>query len=299
MQKEKDCLTASRISTLQRCPRASFLRDELGLRKTERALALRLGSAWHKSMEARNLGKNYEQSLAAGIGNGVDVDEFQVAMLSGMLTGYWHLYGADQWITTPEIRFCYALRRGRGAMWAAGVIDGLRVKPNCVVIEYKTAGGDISQDSDYWLRLRGNFQVLQYVDGARVLGYDPYCIIYDVARKPGIRVKQNESIAEFAERLKADCIERPDFYFAQREIPILEDDLARFRAERNQLANEIQWRRRTCSWPRAVSERTCASCEFAGFCLQGTQPDAEHVPSGFTIGQKHEELVQTPEVETV
>lgn len=282
----KDLLTASRISCLQRCPRAHYWRYEIGLRPAVTGDALRFGSAWHSAMEARAKGADCEAALLAGIGDRSTVDELQVATLSGMLAGYWIRYPQPDAIT-PEVEFCYSLRRGRGAMWAAGKIDGIS---DTALIEHKTAGCDIGPNSDYWLRLRGNGQILGYVEGARRLGYDPRCVIYDVARKPAIRQKQGETPEQFGDRLSDDTKERPDFYFARREVPILEDALARFRVERDQLADEIGWRRRRGCWPRSVSERTCQTCEFAGFCLQGTQADAEHVPAGFSVGQKHEEL---------
>lgn len=286
----KDLLTASRMTALQRCPFAHFLKYELGLRSSRTSDALRFGSAWHKAMEARAGGADDRQALIASIGDRSEVDEMQVATLSGMLAGYWHHYGDDRWLVKPEIEFCHAMRAGRGAMWAAGKIDGIREMPDCALIEHKTAGCDIGPDSDYWLRLRGNVQVLQYVEGARRMGYDPRCVVYDVARKPAIRLRQGETPEQFGDRLAADTIERPDFYFARREVPILESDLERFRAERAQMAAEILWRRKAGAWPRAVSERTCATCEFAEFCLQGVVPTAQSVPAGFVLGEKHREL---------
>jgi len=287
-----DLLTASRMSLLQRCPRAHYWRYECCLKSTTVGDALRFGTAWHRAMEARALDATCEAALLAAIGDRSEVDELQVATLSGMLAGYWMRYPADGWIVQPEVEFSFALRRGRGAMWAAGKIDGIATLPICAVIEHKTAGADIGPDSDYWLRLRGNMQVLQYVEGARRLGHGPRCVIYDVARKPTIRVKQSETIEQYADRLAADTLERPDFYFARREVPILEDELARFREERDQLAAEIAWRRRSRAWPRAVSEMSCRICEFAGFCLQGMQADAEHVPAGYMCGRAHEELTE-------
>jgi len=330
----RDLLTASRWACLQTCPYRHYLRYEVGLRTATPSDALRFGSAWHRAMEARAKGADITGALAAGIGDRTEVDELQVATLSGMLAGYWHRWGtSDGWVMTPEVEFAHAMRRGRGCMWAAGKIDGIITLPTCQLIEYKTAGSDIGPDSDYWLRLRGNPQVLQYVEGARRVGHDPLNALYDVARKPEIAprkvpildvnglkvvtvdatgaraVNKNgeprqsagegltlatrpETPEEFGDRLAADTMDRPDFYFARREVPILEDDLARFRAERDAVAAEIQWRRRMGAWPRHVDERSCGWCEFAGPCLQGTPMGAEAVPAGFVVGERHEELTQ-------
>lgn len=283
----KDLLTASRISALQRCPRAHFLRYELGLKSTATSDALRFGSAWHRAMEARAKGADCTAALAAAIGDRSQVDELQVATLSGLLAGYWTKYSSDNWQVTPEIEFSYALRRGRKAMYAAGKIDGIT---GSAIIEYKTAGCDISADSDYWLRLRGNGQILQYIEGARQLGHDPRCAIYDVTRKPSIRLKQGETPEQFGDRLAADSMERPDFYFSRREIPILESELEQYRVEREQIASEIIWRRRRAAWPRSVSERTCGMCDYSGFCLQGIIPSPDNIPAGFQLAKIHEEL---------
>lgn len=329
----KELLTASRMGKLQTCPFAHYLRYELGLRSSATSDALRFGSAWHRAMEARAKGADIEAALAAAIGDRSEVDELQVATLSGLLAGYWRVYGTDAWVVRPEVEFEYCIGRGRAACWAAGKIDGIREMPTCAVIEYKTAGCDIGPDSEYWLRLRGNVQIMAYVEAARKLGYDPRAVIYDVARKPSIAPRDNvptldasglkivlgpdwtramkrdgtpkqtadrekgefvhcapETPEQFGDRLAADTFSRPEFYFARREVPILDAELDRFRAERADIVSEIRWRRRRCAWPRNVSERMCQICEFAGFCLQGVVPDAEHVPAGFVIGEKNPEL---------
>jgi len=325
----RDYLTASRISCLQRCPRAHLYRYEIGIKTVNASDALRFGSAWHRAMEARANGATCEAALVAAMGDKTQVTVLQVATLLGLLAGYYRRY-TDVITIKPEISFRYPLRRGRAAMWAAGVIDGVT---ETTIVEHKTAGCDIGPDSDYWLRLRGNAQILGYVEGARRMGHDPHHVNYDVVRKPSIAPREfvptldeaglkivkaqdgtrvikrdgtpkqtadkekgealegaPETPEQFGDRLAADCTERPDFYFARREVPILEDDLRRFREERDQLASEIGWRRRCHAWPRAVSERTCNGCEFAGFCLQGVEADAEHIPGGFVVGEKFEEL---------
>jgi hypothetical protein len=107
-----------------------------------------------------------------------------------------------------------------------------------------------------------------------------------------------ESCEQYADRLRADTLARPEFYFARAEVPVLEADLEEFKVQRFELGKlilslrraEKRTSRREYAWPRNLGRTTCQSCEFAGFCLQGVAADAEHVPAGFRVGAVHGEL---------
>lgn len=296
----KDLLTASRMSALLACPRRHYWRYEVGLWRVTDADALRFGSAWHVAMEARWAGLDCEAAFARACDGKTKLDEIQLATLSGMLAGYYDQYSGETVQTMhPEVEFRATLAGSR-TFDVAGKIDGLGVMNDgrLVLVEHKTAGCDIGPESDYWLRLRGNGQVMQYILAARSLGWDVSLVLYDVARKPAIRQKQGETCEQFAERLAADCRQRPDFYFARREVPILEDDLAEFEVQRAVMARQILSMRaesRRASrpehgWPRNVTEMGCRVCDFAAFCLQNTAVDTAHPPAGFHVGSAHSEL---------
>ena len=57
------------------------------------------------------------------------------------------------------------------------------------MVEYKTTSSSLEPDSDYWLRLRADTQILMYVAAARAMGWDIATVVYDVTRKPAIRPK--------------------------------------------------------------------------------------------------------------
>jgi hypothetical protein len=217
-----------------------------------------------------------------------------------MLAGYYTRHATDPVKTVhPETEFRMGLAGSR-TFDAAGKIDGLAVLHDgrLALVEHKTAGCDIAPDSDYWLRLRGNMQILQSVTAARALGWDVCMVIYDVARKPAIRPKQNEAFEQYGDRLAADTMARPDFYFARREVPILEDDLREFEVQRLALARQIlacrgearRAQRPEHGWPRNVGEWTCKTCDYANFCLQNTAVDPAQPPAGFHVGDVHSEL---------
>lgn len=338
-----ELLTASRMNTLLACPRRHYWRYEVGLQRDRDADALRFGSAWHVCMEARATGATIEAAFDAALAGKMELDELQVATLSGMLAGYYARY-AQEIIDSvnPEVEFRLPLEGSR-TFDAAGKIDGLGVLTDgrLVLIEHKTAGKDLSPDSEYWLRLRGNIQIMQYVLAARALGWDIQTVLYDVARKPMIAPKQIptldsegrkivldaqgnrvlkkdgspresgdtangwtvqtavETPEAFGDRLAADTSERPDFYFARREVPVMDDDLHEFQVQRLVIARQILCCRREArraakpehGWPRNVGD-TCSYCDYAGFCLQNGAVDVAHPPAGFRIGPTSPELTQ-------
>lgn len=329
----KEQLTASRMGTLLSCPRRHFWRYEVGLKPEVEAQALRFGSAWHRAMEARWQGQAFDAALAGAVG-GMTFDEVQVATLAGLLAGYFRQYEQDVVKELhAEVEFRHPIEGSR-TFDSAGKIDGLGVLHDgrLALVEHKTTTESVDAGSDFWLRLRLNQQVMQYVVAARALGWDVRVILYDVTRKPaisplsavpvldeaGLKVvldaagqrvfkkdgtpretgdkergytvqTRAETAEEFGERLAADTQARPEFYFARREVPILDQDLEEFKVQRYELSKLIlslrQAERRTAlreqAWPRNVNAMTCQGCEFSGFCLQGVHADAEHVPAGF------------------
>lgn len=294
----KELLTATRMTTLLGCPRRHFWRYELGLKTENEAQALRFGSAWHSAMERRWQGLTFEAALEAAVKDRA-FEEIHVATLSGLLAGYYHRYESDCVKELhAEVEFRHAIEGSR-TFDSAGKIDGLGVLEDgrLVLVEHKTTSESVEAGSDYWLRLRLNQQVMQYLVAARALGWDVHVILYDVTKKPAIRQKQTESAAEFGDRLAADTQERPDFYYARREVPVLDQDLEEFKVQRYELSKLIlalrQAERRTSlraqAWPRNVNGMSCQGCEFAGFCLQGVHADAEHVPAGFRVGRGNAE----------
>jgi hypothetical protein len=115
----------------------------------------------------------------------------------------------------------------------------------------------------------------------------------------GYMVKSHmETPEEFNKRLVADCASRPDFYFARKEVPILESDLIEFEAQRLALARTILHHRRAAAklarpeqaWPRHVNEQVCNFCAYSSFCLQNISVDLNQPPQGFAIKPFNPEL---------
>ena len=296
----KEVLTATRMATVLVCPRRHYWRFEVGLHALVDGMALRFGSAWHRAMEFRWQGRSAEEALLEAVKEPT-FDEITVATLAGLLGAYYARYADCEIVKElhPEVAFRLPLAGSR-TFDAGGKIDGLGVLHDgrLALVEHKTCGTDIAPDSDYWLRLRFNQQVYQYVLAARALGWDVQFVIYDVTRKPAIRQKQGETAAGFGDRLAADAKERPEFYFARREVPILDQDLAEFEVQRLALSRQILFfrsaarnaRRPEHGWPRNCNEMTCKFCEFEGFCMANVSVDPAVPPAGFRVGVASEEL---------
>ena len=295
-------LTASRMSSFLACPRKHYWRYEVGLKRDTDAKALRVGTAWHSLMEARWQGADYEAAIANAIPADLEFEEIDVATITGLLAGYYARYGESDEVVTElfaETEFNLPLPGSR-TFNVAGKIDGIAQLSDgrLCLLEHKTTGDSVEPDSEYWLRLRFNPQILQYVLAAKALGWDIETVIYDVTRKPSIRQKKTESIEEYGDRLAQDTKDRPEFYFARREVPVLHDDIAEFEAQRLVVGRNIMFSQREerkaekpwQAWPRNIDMMTCRMCEFSQFCLQNTNPDPEVPPAGFTKGTIHDEL---------
>jgi len=302
-------LTATSLSSLRRCPRQHYYRFEIGLSRTRKATPLRFGAAFHKGLELRRglFGDDTESILATVLSayepcpDWADPTAWAVERetLRALLLGhFWRHEHDDIQFVAVEQAFELPLVNPKTAAASrrfclAGKMDGIVRLPDgrLAVLEVKTAGEAISPDADYWLRLRCDGQISQYVLAAQALGSNVATVLYDVTRKPTIRLRKGETPQQYGERLLADIGERPDYYFQRREIPRLEDELAEFRAELWQQAQLIlETRRRAArlddssrAWFRNVSRLTCGYCQFATLCLNGIRVDPKHPPAGYEV----------------
>lgn len=298
-------LTASSLASLTSCARRYYLSYELGLRKKDPAEALRFGTAYHAGLEARGKGADAVTSVTEAIKTAGDVefDEVTAEKINALLLGYFSKWGDavnDPMIAeiTPEVEFCFKLPFLRGFAMA-GKIDGIVLMQDGRrgLIEHKTTSEDISWDSEYWHHINRD-QIALYgiaIETMKLAPVDVY--VYDVIRKPTIRQTQKETPAEYGERLTKDATEvRPDFYYARREIPLLDCDREGLARRLMSAANLIKHYRKESkkmdamgawggeAWLKCGSIMTCKACPFRGMC------DSAEIPEGFEAGRAHEEL---------
>ena len=65
-------LTHSRLACFRACPRRHYLRYELGLRPEDTGFVLRVGSGFHRALEALDKGEDPELAIAEGLDDPFD-----------------------------------------------------------------------------------------------------------------------------------------------------------------------------------------------------------------------------------
>lgn len=109
---------------------------------------------------------------------------------------------------------------------------------------------------------------------------------------------------EWGEKIVADIGERPDYYYARREIPRLDKDLEEWKAEMYEVQRTISEAQKYNRWFKTVSKNTCDHCPYFGLCSTGFDPQSGTLPVGFVrVDDVHPELRgsdvhSTPPVQT-
>jgi len=283
-------------------------------------MALRVGSAFHRALEAEYKGENIDAVMAEAVS-----DPYDLALVAAMFHAHHeHWQSAPLDVVQAEEIFKIPLRNpdtgGLTTVWdLAGKTDKI-VKLSdgrLALMEHKTTNRDFTPGADYWVALHLDQQLSIYVIAARALGHDVQTILYDVMRRPMLRphmatpdanrkYKKDGSLYanqretdelpdEFAARIAADIAERPDHYFARIEIARLQQDLDECAWEVWQQQQIIREAQKSGRWYK--NPNSCFSnygtCEYLSIC-QGNTMNGE-VPPGFKITEDiHPELNQEP-----
>ena len=102
-----------------------------------------------------------------------------------------------------------------------------------------------------------------------------------------------ETPEEYGERLLADMVARPGFYFQRREVTVTDDQLKTFDLAEMQMARQIISVRadardavrkglpESAAFMANVSNLTCPYCDFEHLCMSGRRICAGECPEGF------------------
>lgn len=194
-------MTASRARSARACRRRHYLQYTLGYRPAEDAAALRFGTllhlgleAWWKAVQQESAFSDHWLHAAQMALAERNVDPLELAKLQVLLTGY-HLRWRDEAphyeVLGVELQFegplVNPVTGAESRTWRlAGKVDVLvrdRRDGLVRVIEHKSSSEDVSPGSDYWRRLKMDGQVSVYFAGAKLLGHEPYAVLYDVVGK--------------------------------------------------------------------------------------------------------------------
>ena len=189
-------LTISEMKAFRRCHRYHHLRYRMGYRPINDVGPLSFGKLIHTGLEVWWNTHSLEATIEA-IKPQADqeYDPFTLAKAECLLTGYhfrWEKQDLETLATEVEFRTDLvnpATGRNSRTFQLGGKIDAIAKddRDQHWVVEHKTTSEDITQGSEYWLRLRLDAQVSTYYTGAKALGYDVQGCLYDVIRKPLLR----------------------------------------------------------------------------------------------------------------
>ncbi|MBI5724630.1 MAG: PD-(D/E)XK nuclease family protein [Planctomycetes bacterium] len=293
-------LTHSMMACFQACPRKCLLRYGCRLRRDRESMPLAWGKAFHAGLDAMKRGETNpaDAALAAWDESRIEVEDnlTQRTGLYVMAQMYAWRYGSDAIAyDASEYEFSILFKRMAGVT-LAGKIDGTATLPDGrkAIVEHKTCGVDLGSDSDYWQRLRIDSQINMYYLAAQRAGTNAATVLYDVTRKPTIRIKQTETPDDYAKRLSEDVQANPDKYFVRREITRLAGDMDEFVEQLAQVVKMYRLCARWKQWPQNTS--SCVGmfgrCEFFDLCTTGAIPEPGGAPDGYRIAEKlHEELL--------
>lgn len=95
---------------------------------------------------------------------------------------------------------------------------------------------------------------------------------------------------EWGSKLAADIQEQPDRYYARKEVPRLDQDLAVFEAETWDIQKTIRDAQLNDRWYRTCNKNTCAYCDVFDLCTTGWQ-NSDSLPEGYVrLSDVHPEL---------
>jgi len=317
-------LTISRLKDARTCSRLHHLRYDLGYRPLLERPEKAIGSATHIGLEAWWLARRADPEnahpgapLVAAL-SAVDAGRWErvlgwddVTRVGEMLVGYDERWRGEHFeVLAVEVAFACPLvnpRTGaKSKSWAlAGKIDAIVRAPNgrVLIVEHKTASGEVGPGSEYRRRLTMDGQIAMYHLGARSLGFEVDGCLYDVLRKPAIRPykagarrKEDETPDDFRERMRAAIDEAPGDYYQRFEINRLESEMEDFQLDlwhEGQRIRADHVARRAPRNPGACLQYG-RSCEFLTVCAsEASLTDPTLFRRATTT---HEELPELPGV---
>lgn len=141
------------------------------------------------------------------------------------------------------------------------------------LVETKTASAQ-TLTPDYFERVKLDSQVMGYMWSAKyILGVFPRGVIYNVIKKPSIRLKKGESLAEFQRRvfLEYTKFATDKNYFTRTQVIVDQRRLDEWLVDHGRLANHIQDRVKTKNkwWPMNTGhcQGKFGSCAYMPACI--------------------------------
>jgi len=279
----------SRIQENLTCPMKFRHRYIRKIVPTKSAHYFVLGSAMHKFIEMFYRTKDAKLSLrqVEEIFSAVDraplnreeTHELEVDrnIATGIAAAYPAFYKQDfdefsKFLTEQKFR----IKLPNGHFWF-GTIDALLLDHagDWWILETKTASPQTIGDS-YFERVKIDSQVTGYMHGAKaMLGFFPRGVIYNVIKKPSIRLKNGESLAQFQRRIYEEYTKfaKEKQYFIRQQLEVAKHRLAEWEenitAATSELAAKIEAKSKFWIKNTGACNAYYGTCPYMNACVTG------------------------------
>jgi hypothetical protein len=238
---DRDGITSSMLSKFVVCQERFRLSAVEGWTDSKVSVPLEYGSCFHECLENHAAGNPRSTEQVVGDyyrkkidGKMLDVEERKtMQIICGMVgvvfpqyVDYWKSKDLNKTYIFQEQTFevMYQLPTGRmiklRGRWDEGYVDerGMWLQEN------KTKG---NIDEEYLqASLHQDLQTMFYTLALSIhQGYPPYGVLYNVARRPGLRLGAKETVRDFVLRVEKDVEKRPEWYFMRWETVLGKNDL--------------------------------------------------------------------------
>lgn len=326
-----ELLTVSELRCFRACPRRHYYQYVRRLRHASEAAALRFGSLIHRALEtwfevSKHIdptnAEHRETRLAAAVASLLDgnPDPIDLAKARPLICGYDVRWGTEPFeVLAVEQQFNVPLLNPETGAASrtyslGGKIDAaIRLNGQELLVEHKTASGDIGPGSGYWERLRIDGQISVYFAGAKGLGLQVDGCLYDVIGKVALRQSKatpledrkytkkgalyagqrdhDETLEEYESRIVDHVAENPNRYYHRGTVVRLERELEDAAYDTWATARLIREAQVAKRWPRNpdACETYGGWCAYWPICSGSCSED----DSRFVVGEvKHRELEQ-------
>lgn len=284
------------ISTYQECPRKYKHKYVNKVYVRKRAAYFVLGEAIHKYIEMfyrtkdAKLAAHAVERVFAGVDrslldreetHGLEIDK-NIAL--GIAKAYPKYYRKDfdryeKFLTEQQFKFRFPKQTDSNVEVPRafrGMIDCLLLDDDGYwwILETKTAAPS-TIGPNYFKRTHIDGQIMSYMHGAKdILGKYPRGIIYNVIKKPGIRLKKNESLQAFQRRVYDEYTQFADKknYFIREEVIVSQARLDEWLYETNILTGNLTYATKpganTTYWPMHTTNCNAkfGTCEYLPAC---------------------------------
>jgi len=295
-------LTQSELTSHADCPLGWNFKYVENLRPKVRSVKLAVGGAVHRGVEAfYNREENPLETVKEYCANvrrqaverGILLDDdFDVQLEKAVIMSeiYFDVYRNDLDIydvNEVEYKFEVPIPGMRGIR-ITGKMDRLMTHKESGILHLTETKTAAQWDSDI-NRLMLDFQISLYAWAiSKIFKQEDVLVLYDVIRKPMIRIKKDEDNQSFLERVKSTMNEDREKYFIRHKILRSKHEIERTEDEIRMRAREIRRMRKERTIYRTPGDHCSWKCDFRKVCIENTPEMKEALY--LTADDIHEEL---------